>query len=239
MTGASGRGKQLAAAIGVTVQGPMQSLAGIARRLERAGVDSVWTGDYFQSGLVRAGVLGVATSGALVGTHVLQAFARSPLATALAAQDLQELTDGRFVLGLGSQFPVANRRWHGVTVERPVAALREYVAAVRALLAAPGDESVRFDGEQFRYRVPPFRGTTARPAPPVWIGGAGPATVRLAADVAEGWPDTCCGRIPMSGTRFARSSRRARFRSPCRGWSAAGRSGARTTTCCERWRTTS
>ena len=186
MTGASGRGKQLAAAIGVTVQGPMQSLAGIARRLERAGVDSVWTGDYFQSGLVRAGVLGVATSGALVGTHVLQAFARSPLATALAAQDLQELTDGRFVLGLGSQFPVANRRWHGVTVERPVAALREYVAAVRALLAAPGDESVRFDGEQFRYRVPPFRGTTARPAPPVWIGGAGPATVRLAADVADG-----------------------------------------------------
>ena len=50
MTGASGRGKQLAAAaIGVTVQGPMPSLAGLAR-LERAGVDSVWIGDYFQSG---------------------------------------------------------------------------------------------------------------------------------------------------------------------------------------------
>ena len=187
MIGASGRGKQLpAAAIGVTIQGPMPSLAGIAGRLERAGVDSVWTGDYFQSGLVRAAVLGAATSRALVGTHVLQAFARSPLATALAAQDLQELTGGRFVLGLGSQFPVANRRWHGITVERPVAALREYVAAVRALLAAPADESVRFDGEQFRYRVPPFRGTTTWPPPPVWIGGAGPATVQLAADVADG-----------------------------------------------------
>ena len=187
MIGASGRGKQLpAAAIGVTIQGPMPSLAGIAGRLERAGVDSVWTGDYFQSGLVRAAVLGAATSRALVGTHVLQAFARSPLATALAAQDLQELTGGRFVLGLGSQFPVANRRWHGITVERPVAALREYVAAVRALLAAPADESVRFDGEQFRYRVPPFRGTTTWPPPPVWIGGAGPATVQLASDVADG-----------------------------------------------------
>lgn len=103
MTGASGRGKQLAAAaIGVTVQGPMQSLAGLTRWLERAGVDSVWTGDYFQSGLVRAAVLGAATSGALVGTHVLQAFARSPLATALAAQDLQELTAGRFGRDAGS-----------------------------------------------------------------------------------------------------------------------------------------
>jgi hypothetical protein len=60
---------------------------------------------------------------------------------------------------------------------RPVAALRVYVAAVRALLSAPGDESVRFDGEQFRYRVPPFRGTMARPAPPVWIDAAGPARV--------------------------------------------------------------
>ena len=188
MTGASGRGKQLAAAIGVTVQGPMQSLAGLARRLERAGVDSVWTGDYFQSGLVRAGVLGAATSAALVGTHVLQAFARSPLATALAAQDLQELTAGRFVLGLGSQFPVANRRWHGVTVERPVAALREYVAAVRALLAAPGDESVRFDGEQFalpRAAVPRHDGAAGAAGVDL-DAAAGPATVRLAADVADG-----------------------------------------------------
>jgi alkanesulfonate monooxygenase SsuD/methylene tetrahydromethanopterin reductase-like flavin-dependent oxidoreductase (luciferase family) len=186
VTGASGGREQPPAAIGVTIQGPMRSLADIARRLERAGADSLWTGDYFQSALVRAAVLGAATSRTLVGTHVLQAFARSPLATALAAADLQELTNGRFILGLGSQFPVANRRWHGVTVERPVAALREYVAAIHALLSTPGDESVRFDGDQFRYVVPPFRGTTELPPPPVWIGGAGPATVQLAADIADG-----------------------------------------------------
>jgi alkanesulfonate monooxygenase SsuD/methylene tetrahydromethanopterin reductase-like flavin-dependent oxidoreductase (luciferase family) len=174
------------AAIAVTLQGPMRSLAPMARRLETAGARSLWAGDYFQSGLVRAAVLGAATVNASVGTHVLQAFARSPLATALAATDLQELTGGRFVLGLGSQFPAANRRWHGVAVERPVAALREYVAAVRTLLAASGGESVSFDGQQFGYRVPPFRGATALPPPPVWVGGAGPAMVRLAAEVADG-----------------------------------------------------
>jgi len=176
---------QPSAAISVTLQGPMRSLTVTARRLEAAGADSIWTGDYFQSGLVRAAVLGAATTDAIVGTHVLQAFARSPLATALAATDLQELTGGRFVLGLGSQFPAANLRWHGVTAQRPAAALREYIAAVCALLATPGDESVRFDGEWFRYSVPPFRGVTALP-PPVWVGGAGPAMVRLAADVADG-----------------------------------------------------
>jgi len=173
------------AAIAVTLQGPMESLARTARRLEAAGAGSIWAGDYFQSGLVRAAVLGAATTRAVVGTHVLQAFARSPLATALAATDLQELTGGRFVLGLGSQFPAANRRWHGVVAERPIAELREYVAAVRALLAVPGDESVRFDGERFRYRVPPFRGATL-PPPPLLVGGAGRAMVRLAAEVADG-----------------------------------------------------
>ena len=53
-----------ATAIAVTLQGPMRSLAGPARRLEAAGADSVWTGDYFQSGLVRVAVLGsVPTAG--------------------------------------------------------------------------------------------------------------------------------------------------------------------------------
>jgi alkanesulfonate monooxygenase SsuD/methylene tetrahydromethanopterin reductase-like flavin-dependent oxidoreductase (luciferase family) len=67
-----------------------------------------------------------------------------------------------------------------------VAVLGEYVAAVRALLGTRGDESVCFDGEHFRYCVPPFRVATALPPPPVWTGGAGPATVRLATDVADG-----------------------------------------------------
>jgi alkanesulfonate monooxygenase SsuD/methylene tetrahydromethanopterin reductase-like flavin-dependent oxidoreductase (luciferase family) len=67
-----------------------------------------------------------------------------------------------------------------------VAALGEYVAAVRALLGTRGDESVCFDGEHFRYCVPPFRVATALPPPPVWTGGTDPATVRLATGVADG-----------------------------------------------------
>jgi alkanesulfonate monooxygenase SsuD/methylene tetrahydromethanopterin reductase-like flavin-dependent oxidoreductase (luciferase family) len=174
------------AAVGVTLQGPVETLAGTARELEQAGAAALWVGDYFQSGLVRAAIVGAATTAVSVGTHVLQAFARSPLATALAAQELQDLTRGRFRLGLGSQLPDANRRWHGVVVERPVAALREYVAAVRMLLHTPAGEPAEFAGTYASYRVPPFRTIPAAAAPPVWIGAFGPRSTLLAAETADG-----------------------------------------------------
>jgi alkanesulfonate monooxygenase SsuD/methylene tetrahydromethanopterin reductase-like flavin-dependent oxidoreductase (luciferase family) len=160
--------------LSVTLMGPPSSLAATARRFEEAGADAVWTGDYFQSGLVRAAVIATATQHAQVGIHVLQAFARSPLATALAAQELQALSGGRFVLGLGSQVPAANRRWHGVQQPKPVRALADYVGAVRALFSTPADETCTYRGPFFAFDVPPFRS----PRPP------GPPTA---------WPGTCCG----------------------------------------------
>lgn len=172
--------------LGVALQGPISNLPTLAERLERAGTATIWVGDYFQAGLIRAAVVAQATSRCRVGTHVLQTFARSPLATALAAQELQELAGGRFVLGLGSQFPEANRRWHGVAHDRPVAALAEYIAAVRALLAAPAGEAVAFAGARFSYRVPAFRPDAATSPAPIWVGGAGAATVAMAARTADG-----------------------------------------------------
>jgi alkanesulfonate monooxygenase SsuD/methylene tetrahydromethanopterin reductase-like flavin-dependent oxidoreductase (luciferase family) len=174
----------MTAAVSVTLMGPAASLGRTAARFESTGVDRLWTGDYFQSGLVRAAIIAAATTRVAVGTHVLQAFARSPLATALAAQELQSLSGGRYVLGLGSQLPAANRRWHGVEIATPVAALRDYVAALRTLFTTPG--ACDFNGTHFAFRVPPFRGPADEPPPPFWIGGAGPATVRLAAEVADG-----------------------------------------------------
>jgi luciferase-like monooxygenase len=174
------------APVGVTLQGPPNSLASLAVRLEASGIASLWTGDYFQSGVVRAALLAAATTRSQVGTHVLQAFARSPLATALAAQELQVLTGGRFVLGLGSQVTEANRRWHGAAVDRPVAALREYIRAVQTLLDTPGDATAEFTGKRFAYRVPPFRPAAQVPRTRIWVGGAGTATVGLAAEVADG-----------------------------------------------------
>lgn len=172
--------------VSVVLAGPVHALAHRAARFEAAGVAGLWTGDYFQSAPVRAAIIGAATARVAVGTHVLQAFARSPLATALAAQELQDLTAGRFVLGLGSQLPAANRRWHGVDLPRPLAALEEYVRALRALLETPAGARSTFHGDLFAHDVPPFRAAASQPPPPIWIGGAGPAAADLAGRLADG-----------------------------------------------------
>jgi alkanesulfonate monooxygenase SsuD/methylene tetrahydromethanopterin reductase-like flavin-dependent oxidoreductase (luciferase family) len=174
------------ARIGVTLMSPPDNLSRAARAFEHAGVDSLWLGEYFHAALVRAAVVGTATSRPTVGTHVLQAFARSPLATALAAGDLQELTRGRFVLGVGSQVRAANRRWHGVDTPEPVAMLEEYVNAVRVLLGTPFGEASRFDGHHVHFDVPPLLPDRRYPSPPVYVGGAGRRTVAAAASVADG-----------------------------------------------------
>ncbi len=179
-------GPAVEATVGVTLMSAPGQLAYIASAFEEAGVASLWVGEYFHSALVRASVVAGATNRVTVGTHVLQAFARSPLATALAAQDLQELASGRFVLGIGSQVPAANRKWHGVDTPRPVELLEEYVTALRALLDAPSDQTVRFTGATWSYRVPPFRPAGRHSPPPIHIGGAGARTVRAAARVADG-----------------------------------------------------
>ena len=172
--------------VGVVLMTTPDRLATSARSLEDAGVDSLWLGEYFQSAVARAAVVASATERVRVGTGVLQAFARSPLATALAADDLQEIAGGRFVLGVGSQVPAANRAWHGVETPKPVAMLAEVIDAMRALWAAPETDRVRFEGEHIQLDVPGFRPPRTQPHPPVFIGGAGTATTDLAAEVADG-----------------------------------------------------
>jgi alkanesulfonate monooxygenase SsuD/methylene tetrahydromethanopterin reductase-like flavin-dependent oxidoreductase (luciferase family) len=172
--------------LGVVLATPPGELAGRASAFEAAGVESLWIGEYFQSGAVRSAIVASATRRVTVGTHVLQAFAQSPLSIALMAQDLQDLSSGRFVLGLGSQLPAANLAWHGVDVPRPLSRLRGVIEALRTLFAAPVTERVRFEASGVQFQVPGFRPDRQQPPPPVFVGGAGMGSVQLAAEVADG-----------------------------------------------------
>jgi alkanesulfonate monooxygenase SsuD/methylene tetrahydromethanopterin reductase-like flavin-dependent oxidoreductase (luciferase family) len=76
----------------------------IVRAADRAGVHSVWTIDYYnRSSLTRAAAFAAVSENSIVGTSVTPLFARSPLALASAAADVQALAGGRFVLGVGSR----------------------------------------------------------------------------------------------------------------------------------------
>jgi alkanesulfonate monooxygenase SsuD/methylene tetrahydromethanopterin reductase-like flavin-dependent oxidoreductase (luciferase family) len=170
--------------IGVVLQGPIASLSDSAKRCEAAGASAIWLGEYFQSGFVRAAVVLASTGSVAVGSHVAQAFARSPLATALAASELHELGGGRFVLGLGSQLPEANQRWHAFETARPLADLDEYVAAVRALLAAPPGVGITLPGPRWPLSVPGFR-TSGPTAVTIGVGCARPRSIELATRVGD------------------------------------------------------
>jgi alkanesulfonate monooxygenase SsuD/methylene tetrahydromethanopterin reductase-like flavin-dependent oxidoreductase (luciferase family) len=98
----------------------------IVRAAERAGVHSLWTIDYYnRSSLTRAAAFAAVSETAIVGTSVTPLFARSPLALAAAAADVQALAGGRFVLGVGSSTRRMNQDWYGTALQHPAPQVRE------------------------------------------------------------------------------------------------------------------
>ncbi|MDP9822280.1 TIGR03617 family F420-dependent LLM class oxidoreductase [Nocardioides massiliensis] len=123
-------------------------------------------------------------------TNVAIALPRSPMHLAHTAHDLQTLSKGRFRLGLGSQIKPHIENRYGSTWDRPAARMREWVAAVRAILASWQDGTrLDFRGEFTRHTLmaPTFNpGPNAYGVPPVLMGALGPVMTRTAAEVADG-----------------------------------------------------
>ena len=114
---------------------PAQALK-IVRAADRAGVHSLWSIDYYnRSSLTRAAAFAAVTDTAIVGTSVTPLFARSPLALAAAAADIQAIAGGRFVLGVGSSTRRMNQDWYGTALEHPAPQVRERIGLIRRLIA--------------------------------------------------------------------------------------------------------
>jgi probable F420-dependent oxidoreductase len=116
--------------------------------------------------------------------------ARSPVETAMAAIDLDRLSGGRFILGLGTSVRAWTEGIFGMPSDRPVARLREAVAVVRHVVAgmAKGDVS-RFDGEFHQHDFSEMQAIMPPPIRdhiPIWLAGNQRRTIRLAAEIADG-----------------------------------------------------
>ncbi|GAA3617468.1 LLM class flavin-dependent oxidoreductase [Nonomuraea rosea] len=176
----------------------LEELTAAARKAEEAGAEVIWVPELHRSAMVgAAAVAGALTggvggrargapTGAGVGTAVALAFARSPMVTALEALDLDELTGGRFILGLGAGTRRLNEKWHNVPWERPLARLRETVEVIRAVVAGAPleyDGSLqRLDARGFRRPYEPVRTRI-----PIYLAAVGPQMTRLAGRIADGW----------------------------------------------------
>jgi hypothetical protein len=124
----------------------------IVQEAERLGYDSVWTAEAYGSDAATIlGWLAGQTSTIKLGSAIFQIPARSAAMTAMTAATLDQLSDGRFLLGVGTSGPQVSEGWHGVRFGKQLARTRDYVAVIRQALAR---ERVAYEGETLRLPLP-------------------------------------------------------------------------------------
>src|SRR5205807_2374595 len=167
-------------------------LAATAREAERLGYDSVWTAEAYGSDAATVlAWLAAGTSRIKLGAGILQIPARSAAMTAMTAATLDNLSGGRFLLGLGTSGPQVSEGFHGVRFGKQLQRTRDYVAVVRLALA---HQKLEYHGETLELPLPDGPGKalklTIRPVPaqiPVFLAVLGPKNVALAGEIADGW----------------------------------------------------
>ena len=173
---------------GTTVQQQLE----VAREAERLGYDSAWVAEAYGSDAATVlAWLAAQTSTINLGSAVLQMPARSPAMTAMTAATLDQLSGGRFRLGLGLSGPQVAEGWHGQRFARPMARTRDYVSVVRMALER---RRVAYQGETLELPLPDGPGKalklTIAPAQerlPIYLAAMGPKNLALAGEVADGW----------------------------------------------------
>jgi probable F420-dependent oxidoreductase len=168
----------------------LKSIPAYARKVEALGFDCLWSSETQHDPYLPLAVAATATSRVKLGTSIAVAFPRSPMITAHIAWDLAAASDGRFILGLGSQVKGHNERRFSVKFESPGPKLREVVQALRAIWDCwQNGTRLNFKGEFYRFDLmTPFfsPGPITHPRIPVYISGVNAYMCRVAGEVCDG-----------------------------------------------------
>jgi F420-dependent oxidoreductase-like protein len=149
---------------------------------ESLGFESVYvTHVAGRESLTVLSVYAQATERIRIGTGVVPIYTRTPATMAQTAATLQEISHGRLTLGLGVSHRPVVEGWHGQTIDRPVAEMREYATIVRAILEGEHPP----EGEKWRTGFH-LSGVPTAPELPIYIAGLSPAMLRLAGEIADG-----------------------------------------------------
>ena len=166
------------------------NIASAARHIEDAGYDGAWAIEAGHDPLLILTAAAPATSNLMLGTGILVAFGRSPMITATMANDVQILSGGRLILGLGSQIKPHIEKRYSMPWGQPAARMREYILALHAIWASWNDDTpLNFRGEFYRHTLmPPFFNPGPNPfgAPKVFLAAVGERMTEVAGEVADG-----------------------------------------------------
>jgi len=159
--------------------------------LEAIGYDRAFSFEAKHDPFIPLAVAGEHTSTIHLGTAVAIAFARTPMTLAMAAWDLQTVTGGRFVLGLGSQIRPHIEQRYSMPWSRPAARMREMVAGISAIWNAwEHGTALDFRGDFYTHTrmIPAFDpGPNRFGRPPIFTAGVGPEMTAVAGEVADGF----------------------------------------------------
>src|SRR5690348_6385772 len=167
----------------------------LVREAESLGFDSVWTAEAYGSDAATVlGWLAGQTEKIRLGSGIFQMPGRSPAMTAMTAATIDQLSNGRMILGIGSSGPQVAEGWHGQRFAHQLQRTREYVAVLRMALAR---ERVEFHGETLELPLPDGPGkalkliiSPVQDQIPIYLAAIGPKNTALAGEIADGWIPT-------------------------------------------------
>ncbi|MDP6605984.1 MAG: LLM class flavin-dependent oxidoreductase [Dehalococcoidia bacterium] len=157
-----------------------------ARNADEAGVDTIWMNEGFGhdafSGLT---LLATETSNARIGTAIVNAYSRTPGALAQHFATIDQLSEGRVTIGLGSSGPGVIERFHGMPFQPAIGRLREVVELIRAIWR---HERVTHHGQWYDIERALVMGVDpVQEEPPIYLATLHPNSVRMTAELADGW----------------------------------------------------
>lgn len=171
-------------------QAGLRNVAAAAGTLERRGYDCCWTAEINHDPFLPLVLAAEHTTTIELGTSIAVAFARNPMTVANIGWDLQDYSNGRFILGLGSQVQAHIEKRFSMPWSRPAARMREFVTALREIWSCWHDGSkLRFEGDFYTHKLmtPMF---TPEPhphgSPKVFVAAVGDAMTEMCGEVADG-----------------------------------------------------
>lgn len=176
---------------GVLAPMPGAMLAAAATQYEALGLEGIWAPQLWSPGFIPLATAAAVTTRVKLGTGVVHAFSRSPLETACSALDLDLISGGRCVLGIGPTVRWWNEDWHGVEYGKPIRHLREAVEVIRMIIRKGHTGTLgKFDGEYYKLNLDRFQSLTppVREDIPIYIPAVYETACRLAGEIADGLP---------------------------------------------------
>lgn len=171
---------------------PLRSISKIARSAEEMGFGALWTTETVHDPFLAAALVAESTRSIGFGTSIAIAFSRSPTNIAYTAWDLAQFSQGRFILGLGTQVKAHIERRFGMPwPDSVVGKFREQIQAIRALWNCwQTGEPLNFRGNYYKLSLmSPFfnPGPIMHPQIPIYIAGVNTGLARLAGEIADGF----------------------------------------------------